>query len=632
MDFVPQAPFAEDRMPRLPAHARIVVTRPAEQAKKLLAAIREAGGQPIALPLLAIDEPANPDELSQAIARLCEFDFAVLVSPTAISKVLPKIMETGGWPSTVTPVVVGQSSADALAAFDTPEPLVPSERFDSEGLLDLPRLQHMHGQRVLIFRGDGGRELLADTLIQRGAHVEYVQAYQRTRIQHAIGPILTGDPQPAWAISSTEALEHLHQLAGESYSKQLQSSPLFVSHQRIAARAAELGFSRIVVTSPGDNGMLVGLCDWFNHRMEDKMDTAPHDTAPPAATASQDTSASAQTPPPHMAPTSHAMSPAPDKPRFNWGIALGAVALVLVTTHWLTNNHKMQKLQLEAGTFNQTSRQLAEKSADNVTQMQTRLAILENKLTESQNQQVALESMYQELSRSRDEASLADIEQALMLANQHLQLAGNVKLALISLQNIDQRLQGQNEPQWLAVRSALAKDMESLKRFPFIDTVGTAVKINGLLTAIDSMPLVVEQPQPKSPPTPAQADANVVQRLWSELWGEIKDLIRVRRLDKQEPLLLSPEQAFFLRENLKLRLLDARMANLQRDGMTFQSDLQLARQYVERYFDTQAAQTKGFQQGLLQLAQLEIGSEPPNLQASLNAVRDAKLRPVGSNE
>ncbi|WP_137938484.1 fused uroporphyrinogen-III synthase HemD/membrane protein HemX [Chitinivorax sp. B] len=618
-------------MPRLPAYARVVVTRPVDQAGKLIDAIREAGGQAIPLPLLAIGEPSSPDALDEIIARLCEFDFAVLISPTAISRVLPKVMEAGGWPAAVTPVVVGQSSADALATYDTPPPLIPADRFDSEGLLALPRLQHMVGQRVVIFRGDGGRELLADTLIQRGAHVEYIEAYQRLCINHTIGPLLSGDPLPVWTISSTEALEHLHTLAGESHIKQLQSSALFVSHQRIAARAAELGFSRIIVTSPGDNGMLVGLCDWFNHRMEDKMDTAPNNTAPPAATAPKDTTSqshtAAPTPPPAYVPAS-----ATSGFRFNWGLALGAAALILVTAHWLTNNHKMQKLQLEAGSFNQTSRQLAEKSTEQVTQMQTRLAILESKLSDSQNQQVALEAMYQELSRSRDEASLADIEQALMLANQHLQLAGNVRLALISLQNIDQRLQGQNEPQWLAVRTALAKDMEVLKKFPFIDTVGIAVKIDGLLTAIDSMPLVVEQPQPRTPAAPAQADANVFQRLWGELWTELKDLIRVRRLDNQEPLLLSPEQAFFLRENLKLRLLDARMANLQRDGVTFQSDLQLARQYVERYFDATSPQSKGFLQGLMQLTQLEIGSEPPSLEASLNAIRDAKLRPVGSVE
>ena len=315
-------------------------------------------------------------------------------------------------------------------------------------------------------------------------------------------------------------------------------------------------------------------------------------------------------------------------------VALGPVAIALVAAHWLSTTQQITRLQLEAGSFNKESRQLAEKNVELTRQLQSRFTVFESKLSESQNQQVALEAMYQELSRSRDEASLADIEQALMLASQHLQLAGNVRLSLISLQNIDQRLQGLNQPQWLAVRRAIALDIEKLKKFPFVDTVGIAVKLDGLVSAVDALPLVVEQPQPRprSAANPDGGDSNVVSRLWGELWGEIKGLVRVRRLDKQEPLLLSPEQAFFLRENLKLRLLDARMANLQRDGTTFRADLQLAQRYVERYFDAASPLVKGFKDSMTQLGAVEIGNEPPSLEASLAAVRDAKLRPERSGK
>lgn len=606
----------------LSASPAVVVTRPAGQAQRLVDAIRAAGGTPVALPLLDIAEAADVPSFRAALARLAEFDFAVLVSPSAIEKVLPRVIEAGGWPENVTPIVVGEGSANALAAYATPAPLKPAERFDSEGVLALGPLQQLDGKRIMIFRGDGGRELMADTFRARGAEVEVVEAYRRLKPDHDLAPLLAAEPLPVFTITSSDALRHLVALAGESLRERLQSAVLFVSHQRIAALAGDLGFSRIVVTTNGDEGMLQSLCDWFKHSMDDKMD-APL--------------ASDNAPQPAAEPTSPAPQVSAVVPRrggVNLGVVVGGVAIALVAAHWLSTTQQITRLQLEAGSFNKESRQLAEKNVELTRQLQSRFTVFESKLSESQNQQVALEAMYQELSRSRDEASLADIEQALMLASQHLQLAGNVRLSLISLQNIDQRLQGLNQPQWLAVRRAIALDIEKLKKFPFVDTVGIAVKLDGLVSAVDALPLVVEQPQPRprSAANPDGGDSNVVSRLWGELWGEIKGLVRVRRLDKQEPLLLSPEQAFFLRENLKLRLLDARMANLQRDGTTFRADLQLAQRYVERYFDAASPLVKGFKDSMTQLGSVEIGNEPPSLEASLAAVRDAKLRPERSGK
>ncbi len=608
--------------PLLRASPAIVVTRPAGQAPRLIEAIQAAGGTALALPLLDIAEPVDAAPFRAALARLAEFDYAVLVSPSAIERVLPRVIEAGGWPDGVTPVVVGEGSANTLAAYATPAPLKPAERFDSEGVLALDPLQQLDGKRIVIFRGDGGRELMADTFRARGAEVEVVEAYRRLKPSHDLAPLLATEPLPVFTTTSSDALRHLMGLAGESLRERLQSAVLFVSHQRIAALASDLGFSRIVVTTNGDEGMLQSLCDWFKHSMDDKMD-APlaSDNAPqPAA---EPTS-----------PAPQANVAAPRRGGMNLGVVVGGVAIVLVAAHWLSTTQQITRLQLEAGSFNKESRQLAEKNVELTRQLQSRFSVFESKLSESQNQQVALEAMYQELSRSRDEASLADIEQALMLASQHLQLAGNVRLSLISLQNIDQRLQGLNQPQWLAVRRAIALDIEKLKKFPFVDTVGIAVKLDGLVSAVDALPLVVEQPQPRPRlvASPDGGDSNVVSRLWGELWGEIKGLVRVRRLDKQEPLLLSPEQAFFLRENLKLRLLDARMANLQRDGTTFRADLQLAQRYVERYFDAASPLVKGFKDSMTQLGAVEIGNEPPSLEASLAAVRDAKLRPERSGK
>ena len=305
---------------------------------------------------------------------------------------------------------------------------------------------------------------------------------------------------------------------------------------------------------------------------------------------------------------------------------LGGVALLAVAAQWLYTKQHLAALQLEAGSFNKESRQIADRNSELAQQLQTRLAVLESKFNESQSQQLALQAMYQELSRDSDETSLADVEQALELADQQLQLAGNVRAALISLQNIEQRLQTSHKPHWIAIRRAVASDTDTLKKAPFVDTVGISVKIDSLVNAVDKLPLVVEKPHPKASAKAEQpVEQSWLSQIAADIWNDLKNLIRVRRLERQEPLLLSPEQSFFLRENLKLRLLDARMANLQRDGTTFKTDIRAANDYIERYFDISSPATQRFANGLRQLLQTEITIQMPTLAGSLQAVRDAKL-------
>jgi uroporphyrin-3 C-methyltransferase/uroporphyrinogen III methyltransferase/synthase len=230
--------------------------------------------------------------------------------------------------------------------------------------------------------------------------------------------------------------------------------------------------------------------------------------------------------------------------------------------------------------------------------------------------------MYQDLSRNRDEFALAEIEQTLALASQQLQLAGNVRGALIALQNADARLGRADKAQFIAVRRVLQRDIERLKALPFIDTAGLAIRLDTVISSVDTLPLVFDeklQPQPGRQQRPAPggtypgnggngnggnggnggntgntgadamgakpAESGTLQRLRDEVWDQIKQLVRVRDIENAEPVLLSPQQSFFLRENLKLRLLNARLALLSRQFDTAQSDLRDAQAALDRYFD-----------------------------------------------
>jgi uroporphyrin-III C-methyltransferase len=281
----------------------------------------------------------------------------------------------------------------------------------------------------------------------------------------------------------------------------------------------------------------------------------------------------------------------------------------------------------ESATLAKSAQGAASQAQDAVRQAEARLGLLEARLAESQNQQVALEAMYQELSRNRDETALAEVEQYLMIASQQLQLAGNVRAALLALQNADARLARLDRPQLTGLRRAIARDMDKLKALPYVDVTGISVRLDNLIAAVDTLPLAAEvRPEDNGPAAPQPVAADGAWRnWWRETWNDLRQLVRVRRLDKAEPPLLTPSQTWFLRENLRLRLLSARLSLLTRDQASFRDDLNAAQDWVNRYFDTGAKPVAAALGTLSQLSGNEIRIELPDVSATLEAVRGTRL-------
>ena len=245
------------------ARLNIVVTRPCEQAAQLAQRIEQAGGQVILFPLLEINPVADPSPLRALVARLTEFNLVIFISPNAVRYGMQAILAAGTLPAALKIATVGQGSAKALRDLGVSEIIAPQERFDSEALLALPELQQVAGRRVVIFRGDGGRELLGDTLKARGARVEYVACYQRSKPQQGIAALLVAPPN-AITVTSSEALAYLGEmLEGDSEIKEhIFSLPLFVPHARIAQAAQKFGWHNVLTTAAGDEGLLSGLITW----------------------------------------------------------------------------------------------------------------------------------------------------------------------------------------------------------------------------------------------------------------------------------------------------------------------------------------------------------------------------------
>ncbi|RXZ38306.1 hypothetical protein D9O50_01805 [Oxalobacteraceae bacterium CAVE-383] len=310
--------------------------------------------------------------------------------------------------------------------------------------------------------------------------------------------------------------------------------------------------------------------------------------------------------------------------------------------------------RLQTGdTSNNEIRGVVKSLQEDIREAQGKISVLDSKQTESQSQQLALEQLYQDLSKNRDEWALSEIEGVLSTASQQLQLGGNVQGALIALQNADKSLSRSDKPQFIAIRRAIARDLDRLKALPTVDVPGIALRLDSVIGQIDGMPLLADEkpvasvtapkkqlrvlPKAKAGAPAAAPDAahsdwlQQAQDAWqsfsAELWTDVQQLVRVRSVETPDALLLSPTQAYYVRENLKLRLLNARLALLSHNEEAFRSDLLASQDTISKYFDTRARQTQVAQALIKQVQGSNLSIEMPTLSDSINAVRNYKAKP-----
>jgi uroporphyrin-III C-methyltransferase len=252
---------------------------------------------------------------------------------------------------------------------------------------------------------------------------------------------------------------------------------------------------------------------------------------------------------------------------------------------------------------------------------QAKVALLEARLAESQSQQAALETLYRELAPSRDELALTEVEQILALASQQLTLAGNVQAALAAVQLADAKLARMERPQLVPLRRALARDMDALKAVPYVDVAGISLKLDQALGMVDELPLARDERLPATQPARNPQEESAWLRFARDAWADLRSVVRIEVSDRPAAPLVAPQENFFLRENLRLRLLAARLALLSRDERSFRTDLTAARTWLERYFDTRVKPVQAAASTLAQLSNTSMAAEIPDLSRSLDAVR-----------
>lgn len=346
------------------------------------------------------------------------------------------------------------------------------------------------------------------------------------------------------------------------------------------------------------------------------------------------------TPPAHAPATAAWHRPAARMAALGLAVVLGLAAWQWHTADRLeASRQELSRRLAEADAAQREAQGQAKQQREALEALQAKVGAVDARLAEMQSQQLALETMYQELSRVRDDRLLAETEQDVALAAQQLQLAGNVQAALISLQGAEARLAKNAQPQFLPLRKLLIRDIERLKSLPGADVPGITLKLDALLDAVPSLPLAFEhRPVEKGQGKQAAAAANrpaesdekptfgrMLMAWLDELWHEVRQLVRLERLDRPDPGLLAPRETYFLRENLRLRLLAARLSLLARDGRGFKADLRQADEWVERYFDTRAPAVVEVRALLKSLGHLDVMRETADLNETLAALRNLKL-------
>lgn len=244
----------------------IAVTRPVDQAESICEAIVHHGGDAIPFPLIAISPLDDYNEFERGIADLERADWAIFISTNAVDNALPKILKKfGNIPENLKFAAIGHQTAKQLSLYGIHQVLTPHTRFDSETLLALAEMHDVKNKNIIIFRGVGGRDVLADTLKSRGANVTFAECYRRINPQ-ADTQFLNSEWQQghlnAVIVTSSEAMRNLLDMARES--EWLRHVTLFVNHARIAELPKQFGFKVLVTDAPGDDAMIKCLSQLVN--------------------------------------------------------------------------------------------------------------------------------------------------------------------------------------------------------------------------------------------------------------------------------------------------------------------------------------------------------------------------------
>ena len=620
----------------------LLIIRPSNRPQQDIQTCHTAGWQAQVLsPIeIEVDRSAQkklPEQFKQA-------DVVFWVSPTAIETAAPHLNFSDGHKAHIT---VGQTSQHTLAQFSPYPVFSPEDGNDSEAVLRMPIWKNLPpNTRVLIIRGHGGRDFLADKLTELGFQIDIAEIYFRR--PHAIDwqNFKTEDIAAAYVTSGELAREFFHQIPPQ-FSRFFESLLYFTHHPRIADALRIVGAKHVeTVTSLSAALSSMPQRSQAVNPVEDNKDTQQvANTAAPAPERSENTRPSEQIKPTQPQRVEASMPESNNLPQNNApviikqsggkALAAGATVLALLSLGasgflFVQGQNVLKNQELE---FNQKIDKAALGESENAsllkdnlnrqTAIQAELDRLNNGQKNNSDQILQLQKAYQELLKGRINWLVDEAESMLNTASQQLMLSGNLQGAVSVLEHIDSRLSRFEQPELIPIKQAISNDLAALKNRPYVDISATALRIDRLETGISGLPLVLDGVlKPGVAPVEAANSGTWWENTWEKSLNALKGLVEVRHLDSNDAMLISPEQTYFIRENLRLRLLDARIALLQHNGEVYQSDLNNVEATVKQYFDSKSPATQSWLKELAELKALDVRMiSDDSLKASLSAVR-----------
>lgn len=689
---------------------RIVLTRPEGRGAGLARLLQDSGADVVLAPLLAI-ESSEAARVGFERLRLGDWDWLIFVSTNAVRGA----MVESDWIHARSPntriAAIGEATRDALESYGLRVDLTPSS-FSSEGLLSEATLQEMQQQKVLVIRGEGGRELIRETLIARGAEVEVAELYRRApvslEIVEAQWQAGSGAPADIVLITSGEALAHLGALWHRATFDALPRPLLVVPGSRLVALAHAAGWPKVLeAESPEDEALAQAIRQWAHAQRTGMIplnlreaDVSSDETAPDvpetviAIPLEELMAPATETDPIEEIPVSEpeievAADAAPQEPvadakalkgkkdkkagrepkpprsgGLSWvGYLLLLGTLVLAGGGWFLLQELRSRQEGLGGQISDKTQQVQEMTHQ-LTAVQTEISTLHTQIASLQSQAAtddakiervlaaqgeqldikldatrndlaqAIQQIQSQLNKTRGDLLVTDAEYLLSVANQKLNLIGDVKSVLAAMEAADQRLRESGDPAVYKVREVLASEMASLKKVEGLDVVGISADLIALQRKVPGLPThlphagtvkqhEIQKAEEKAHQGPGDPDADAVDHA---IQG-IKELVTVRRIERSVEAMLTPEQVHLLQQILILKFETTRAALLRNDEKLYRESLDDATHWLEEHFESTQEPTREVLKDIAKLRDQSLSVAYPDISKSLLMLQNIeKLR------
>lgn len=560
---------------------RVLVTRPRPQGEELCAQINAAGGKAICFPVIDIKTPKDPAIFSSAISHLNEFDWVIFISPQAVLNSVTEIKKYWpNFPETIKLAAIGAGTANTLKDANLPRAIFPKEQWNSEGLLDLSEFQSIQNKKIAIICGEGGRDQLEKELINRGAIVTRIIAYQRA-LPDVKAPQLNFDVAVCTSIESINNYKILFKST---------AVPILVISERMQKHAQETGFKNIYLAKNASHHAILAELAKVKTKglsMSNKQD----ETSDPKV-----------------------------KNRFPWGILNFLFSLVLLVAlicvsyfgyFYLINSNKNANDDVVA-------------MKEQLQHLQQNYDVLAQQTQQSnealKNQTQALATIQQNQAERKNLTSMLEAQYLVKIANDQLQFSNNISLALKLLQMADQALREVSDAK--SIREAIANDIATLQAIPQVDVVGLYARLSALNQQIDQLPLPTKLSASQESTIIADQSLPWWKRGLHQMWNGLSKIVIVRYSANGELPLVTPEQQDFLYQNMHAIIEKSMWALLHNQQDIFLASIQQELDWTKKYFIQDSPVTKAMENDLDSLLQINVHPSVPETLTSVAVLQN----------